>query len=83
VADLRGLVEMVGRALADDPEAVRVTESERRSGTVLELQVAPGDLGRVIGRQGRTAAAVRTLLTVAAEPDGRRVLLDIRDTSGR
>jgi predicted RNA-binding protein YlqC (UPF0109 family) len=83
VADLRGLVELVGRALADDPDAVRVTESVRRGGTVLELQVAPQDLGRVIGRQGRTAAALRTLLTVAAEPEDRRVLLDIRDPTER
>jgi predicted RNA-binding protein YlqC (UPF0109 family) len=83
VADLKGLVEAVARALADHPEAVRVSESERRGMTVIELQVAPGDLGRVIGRQGRTAAAVRTLLATAAEADGRRATLDIRDSSGR
>jgi predicted RNA-binding protein YlqC (UPF0109 family) len=83
VADLKGLVEAVARALADHPDAVRVSESERRGMTVIELQVAPGDLGRVIGRQGRTAAAVRTLLATAAEADGRRATLDIRDTSGR
>ena len=50
---------------------------------VIELQVAPGDLGRVIGRQGRTAAAVRTLLATAAEADGKKATLDIRDASGR
>jgi hypothetical protein len=83
VADLKGLVEAVARALADHPDAVRVKESERRGMTVIELQVAPGDLGRVIGRQGRTAAAVRTLLATAAEADGRRATLDIRDSSGR
>lgn len=83
MADLKGLVEAVARALADHPDAVRVSESERRGMTVIELQVAPGDLGRVIGRQGRTAAAVRTLLATAAEADGRRATLDIRDTSGR
>jgi predicted RNA-binding protein YlqC (UPF0109 family) len=83
VADLKGLVEAVARALADHPEAVRVSASERRGMTVIELQVAPGDLGRVIGRQGRTAAAVRTLLATAAEADGRRATLDIRDSSGR
>jgi uncharacterized protein len=83
VADLKGLVEAVARALADHPDAVRVRESERRGMTVIELQVAPGDLGRVIGRQGRTAAAVRTLLATAAEANGRRATLDIRDTSGR
>jgi predicted RNA-binding protein YlqC (UPF0109 family) len=83
VADLKGLVEVIARALADQPEAVRVGESERRGMTVIELQVAPGDLGRVIGRQGRTAAAVRTLLATAAEADGKRATLDIRDASGR
>jgi uncharacterized protein len=83
VADLKGLVEIVARALADQPDAVRVSESERRGMTVVELQVAPGDLGRVIGRQGRTAAAVRTLLAAAAETDGRRATLDIRDSPGR
>jgi predicted RNA-binding protein YlqC (UPF0109 family) len=83
VADLKGLVEAVARALADHPESVRVSESERRGMTVIELQVAPGDLGRVIGRQGRTAAAVRTLLATAAEGEGRRATLDIRDSSGR
>ncbi len=50
--------------------------------TVIELQVAPGDLGRVIGRQGRTAAAVRTLLATAAEGEGKRATLDIRDVVG-
>ena len=58
-----------------------VRESERRGGTVYELQVASGDLGRVIGRQGRTAAALRTLLESVAE-DERRVSLDIRDPQG-
>lgn len=83
MADLKGLVELVGRALADEPDSVRVSESERRSGTVFELQVAPRDLGRIIGRQGRTAAALRTLLGVACEDEDRRVSLDIRDASGR
>jgi predicted RNA-binding protein YlqC (UPF0109 family) len=82
VADLKELVELVARALADEPDAVRVGESERRNGTVIELQVAPLDLGRVIGRQGRTAAALRTLLATAAELDDRRATLDIRDATG-
>jgi predicted RNA-binding protein YlqC (UPF0109 family) len=83
VADLKGLVETVARALADQPDAVRVGQSERRGTTVIELQVAPGDLGRVIGRQGRTAAAVRTLIAAAAESQGTRVTLDIRDANER
>lgn len=83
MADLAGLVEVVARALADNPDAVRVQVSERRGGRHLELQLAPGDLGRVIGRQGRTAAALRLLLSTAAELDGGTAAsLDIRDTSG-
>jgi uncharacterized protein len=83
VADLKALIETVARALSDHPEAVSVRESQRRGTTVFELHVAPGDLGRVIGRQGRTAAALRTLLASAAEGDDLRVSLDIRDASGR
>ena len=82
-ADLKGLIEIVARALADQPDAVSVRESERRGSTVFELQVASTDLGRVIGRQGRTAAALRTLLSSVAEEDERRVSLDIRDQTGR
>ena len=81
--DLKGLIEIVARALADQPDAVSVKELERRGGTVFELQVASTDLGRVIGRQGRTAAALRTLLSSVAEADDRRVSLDIRDQAGR
>lgn len=81
-ADLKALIETVAKALADHPDAVSVRESERRGGVVYELQVAGTDLGRVIGRQGRTAAALRTLLATAAETDERRVSLDIRDQSG-
>ena len=58
----RDVVEVVARALADQPDAVRVTEREHRGQTLVELFMAPGDLGRVIGRQGRTAAAMRTLV---------------------
>ena len=83
MANLKGLIETVARALADDPDAVTVRESERRGSTVFELHMAQGDLGRVIGRQGRTAAALRTLLTCAAEDDDRRVSLDIRDQAER
>ena len=75
----RNVVEVVARALADRPEAVTVTERESRGQTVVELSMAPGDLGRVIGRQGRTAAAIRTLVTLAAELDGTKATVDFRD----
>ena len=58
----RDVVEVVARALADRPDAVRVTERQHKGQTLVELFMAPGDLGRVIGRQGRTAAAMRTLV---------------------
>jgi uncharacterized protein len=79
VSKARDLVEVVARTLADKPAAVRVTERDARGQTFVELSMAPGDLGRVIGRQGRTAAAIRTLANLAAELDGRKVTVDFRD----
>ena len=73
------VVEAVAKALADRPDSVRVTEREARGQLLIELTMAPGDMGRVIGRQGRTAQAVRTLANVAAEMDGQRVSVDFRD----
>jgi predicted RNA-binding protein YlqC (UPF0109 family) len=73
------VVDVVARALAARPDAVRVTEVERRGSTIVELTMAPGELGRVIGRQGRTATALRTLAAAAGELEGRRVSVDFRD----
>jgi predicted RNA-binding protein YlqC (UPF0109 family) len=73
------VVDVVARALASQPDEVIVEEYERRGTTIVELTMAPGDLGRVIGRQGRTATAVRTLAAAAAELDGIRVSVDFRD----
>jgi hypothetical protein len=79
VSRARAVVEAVARALADKPDAVSVTEREARGQMVVELTMAPGDMGRVIGRQGRTAQAVRTLASLAAEMDGQKVSVDFRD----
>jgi predicted RNA-binding protein YlqC (UPF0109 family) len=79
VNPVRTVVEVVVRALVDHPEAVKVYESSRRGMMVLELKTAPGDMGKIIGRQGRTAAALRTLVAVTAERHGLRAQLDIRD----
>lgn len=76
---LRSVVEAVVKALVDHPDAVHVSESQRRGMTVLELTTAPGDMGKIIGRQGRTAAALRTLVALTAEKHGVRAQLDIRD----
>ena len=75
----RDVVDVIARALATRPVEVEVTESERRGQTVVELTMAPGDLGRVIGRQGRTASALRTLAAAAGELEGKRVVVDFRD----
>lgn len=75
----RDVTEVVVRALADHPEAVKVTERAHRGQTIVEVFMAPGDLGRVIGRQGRTAAAMRTLVSATAELEGIRASLDFRD----
>jgi uncharacterized protein len=76
---LRTVVEVIARALVDKPDSVRVAETERRGMTVLELTTAPGDMGKIIGRQGRTAAALRMLVALTAEKHGKRAQLDIRD----
>ncbi len=75
----REVVEVVARELADHPDAVRVIERVHRGQTVVELFMAPGDLGRVIGRQGRTASALRTLAGATADLEGTTVLVEFRD----
>lgn len=79
MSGVRSVVEVLARALTDAPDAVRVVESEHRGTTLVELYVAGGELGRVIGRQGRTAAALRTLAAAAGEKEGKTVTLEIRD----
>ena len=75
---MRDLVEFCVRALVEDPDAVRVEELQEENGTVLEVHVADDDLGRVIGRDGRVANAIRTLAKAAAvAEDGGRVMVEI------
>ena len=76
---MRDLVLWLARELVDRKEAVKVESIERDRSTVLELTVAEDDLGRVIGRGGRTAKALRTVLDAAARKEGRRAVLDILD----
>jgi predicted RNA-binding protein YlqC (UPF0109 family) len=73
------LLAYLARELVDDPEAVRVETEERDDAVVLYLHVAPEDVGKVIGRQGRIARALRTLVRASAVRDDRRVLLEIVD----
>jgi uncharacterized protein len=75
---MRDLVEFLVRALVSDPDAVQVSEVEADDGTVLEVRVAQDDLGRVIGRDGRVANAIRTIAKAAATAlDAGRVMVEI------
>ena len=79
----RDVAETVIRALVDRPQAVRVTETAGRDGAVIEVSVGSDDLGRVIGRQGRTATAIRTLVAATAEREGMHVSVEFRDEHGQ
>jgi len=74
---MKDLVEEIAKALVDIPEEVAVREVEGEQATLLELRVAPTDLGKVIGKQGRTARSIRTLLGAAGMKLNRRFTLDI------
>jgi predicted RNA-binding protein YlqC (UPF0109 family) len=74
---MRELVEYMARALVDDSDSVRVSEVEGENITVIELRVAQGDLGKVIGKQGRTARAMRTILNANATKMKKRAVLEI------
>jgi len=73
------LVTYIAKALVDEPEGVEVNMIEGEKSTILELKVAPGDIGKVIGKHGRIAKAVRTILSASATKTGKRVVLEILD----
>ena len=75
--NMQEFIEYIVRSLVDDPSQVRVTEIEGSSTIIYELRVAPEDMGRVIGKGGRVANAMRTLLRVVAARQGRRATLEI------
>ena len=75
----KDLIEYIAKSLVDDPSAVSVNETEGDRGTVLELRVAQGDIGKVIGKYGRIAKALRTVLSASAYRDGRHYSLEILD----
>jgi len=74
---MKELVEYIAKSLVDHPEQVRVEEIEGARSIIYELRVAPSDMGRVIGKNGRVANAVRSLLRVAGARSGRRASLEI------
>ena len=75
--DMRALIEQIAKALVDEPDHVSVSQADGEQTAVLELKVAPNDLGKVIGKQGRTARAMRTLLGAAGMKFHRRFTLEI------
>ena len=76
---MKPLIEFLAKSLVDAPDDVHVDTVERDQATVLELEVAQPDLGKIIGRQGRTARAIRTILSAAGQKQRRRYILDIID----
>ena len=76
---MKELLLYMAKNLVDNPEAVSVTEISDEEGTVLELRVAPEDMGKVIGRQGRIAKEIRTIVKTVAQRDGVKVTVEIVD----
>ena len=74
---MKELVEVIAKALVDNPDEVVVTEKEEGRNIVVELHVAQSDMGKVIGKQGRIAKAIRTVVKAAASRDERRVVVEI------
>ena len=74
---MKELLELIARSLVDQPDKVAVTEVDADQNTVLELRVAPDDLGKVIGKQGRTARSIRTILSSAGAKLRKRIVFEI------
>ena len=77
--DLKELIIFIAQSLVEDPDSVQVTEIEGEQTTVYELRVAKEDLGKVIGREGRTAKAMRVILNAASTRKNKRAMLEILD----
>ena len=74
---MKELVEVIAKSLVDYPDEVNVTETENEKAIVLELRVAQSDMGKVIGRQGRIAKAIRTVVKAASSKSSKKVIVDI------
>jgi predicted RNA-binding protein YlqC (UPF0109 family) len=74
---VKELIEYIARSLVDNPDQVKVTQVEGEQSIIFELQVAQEDMGKIIGKEGRIANAIRTLLKVAAAREGKRAVLEI------
>ncbi len=75
---MKDLVEVMAKALVEHPEEVSVTETEKNGETLIELKVAPSDMGKVIGKQGRIAKAIRSVVKAAASKQDKKVTVDIQ-----
>lgn len=75
---MKELVEVMAKALVEHPEEVTVTETEKDGETVVELKVAPSDMGKVIGKQGRIAKAIRSVVKAAASKEDKKVVVEIQ-----
>ena len=74
---MKELIEFIVKALVDDPSAINITEVEGEKITTFELRAAKGDIGKVIGKRGRTAGAIRTILNAVSAKQGKRAVLEI------
>lgn len=74
---MKELVEVIAKALVKNPDQVNVSETEDNTTTIYELHVAPDDMGKVIGKQGRIAKAIRTVVKAAAMRDNKKVMVEI------
>lgn len=74
---MKELVEVIAKALVEHPEEVRVTETENEKGIILELSVAQADMGKVIGKQGRIARSIRSVVKAAASKQDKKVIVEI------
>ena len=78
VNDMKKLVEVIAKSLVDSPDEVVVTEVEKENSVVIELKVAPADMGKVIGKQGRIAKAIRSVVKAAASKEDKKVIVEIQ-----
>lgn len=76
---MKELVEVIAKALVDDPESVTINERMEKKTTILEVRVADSDMGKVIGKQGRIAKAIRSVVKAAAAKEDKKVIVDILD----
>ena len=74
---MKELLEVIAKSLVDEPDAVSVTQTDREQSVLLELKVAEGDMGKVIGKQGRIAKSIRTVMKAAANRENKRVVVEI------